>query len=218
MTWRMRLLAVFIPLAACSGAGETRTVTGELTYLERIALPPEAQAQVALRAATINTDSNPDDSARPVEVIAQKKIEITRAVPIPFQLAYSVNAVDPAHNLVIDAWIFTGDQVLFAVTEASQVQVGSSAPMRLTLRRPRHVTYACADGLRTVVAFPMTGELAFLEASGDTPVALRAQPVAAGFHYTGDGYGLRGRGREVMLRRPSGSETRCDAQLPDTAG
>ena len=48
MTQWIARLALLIPLAACSGIGDGRTanVTGELTYVERIALPPGAQVQV----------------------------------------------------------------------------------------------------------------------------------------------------------------------------
>ena len=59
------------------------------------------------------------------------------------------------------------------------------------------------------------GELAFIELNGGMPpVALRARPVASGFHYSGDGYSLGGRGKDALLRRPRGGETRCEAQPP----
>jgi hypothetical protein len=138
-------------------------------------------------------------------------VAIAQAVPIPFQLEVRTNDVDPRQPLLIDAWIFAEDQVLFALTEAPEIRIGSHTPITLTLRRPRQVAYACSDGSRPIVAYPLMGSLAFLEAQGMTPVAMRIQPVGSGFAYGGGGYGLRGKGRELLLRRPSGSETRCQA-------
>ena len=203
------LSAVLALLAACSGDGDIQvaSVTGELTYLERIALPAGAEARVALRmmpAASM-------EPAGPGDIVAETTMAIAHAAPIPFQIDVRTNDVDPRRPLLIDAWIFADDQVLFALTEAPAIQIGSRAPLTLTLRRPRHVAYACSDGSRPIVAYPLMGSLAFLEAQGMTPVAMRIQPTGSGFAYSGDGYGLRGKGRELLLRRPSGSETRCQA-------
>jgi hypothetical protein len=147
--------------------------------------------------------------AGPSDIVAETTMAIAHAVPIPFQLTVRTNDVDPLRPLLIDAWIFADDQVLFALTETPEIQIGSHASLTLTLRRPRHVTYACSDGSRPIVAYPLMGSLAFLEAQGMTPVAMRIQPVGSGFAYGGGGYGLRSKGRELLLRRPSGSETRC---------
>ena len=221
MTKQIALLAVLISLVACSGEGDVRTahVTGELTYLERIALPPGAQAQVMLRTAPRYADMVFDPAAKstlpdPGALIAEHTIDIAQPVPIPFRLEYRLNGLDPARLLVVDAWIFSDDQVLFALPEAPEIQMGSGAPLQLTLRRPRHVTYACTDGSRPTIAFPLMGSLAFLEAQGVAPIALRAEPVGSGFLYSGWGYGLRGKGREALLRRPSGDETRCESAAP----
>src|SRR3546814_2369667 len=66
----------------------------------------------------------------------------------------------------------------------------------------------CADGSRPTAAFPLMGELAFIELNGGTaPVALRARPVASGFHYSGDGYSL-GRSEERRVGKGCGSPCR----------
>ena len=221
MKRQMALLAALISPASCSGEGDIRTarVTGDLTYLEQIALPPGAQAHVALRTAPRYFDTAFDPAGKsappdPGALIAERTIDITQSVPIPFRLEYRLNGLDPGRPLLADAWIFYDDQVLFALTAAPEIQMGSSAPLRLTLRRPHHVTYVCTDGSRPMVAFPLMGNLAFLEAQGVAPLALQAEPAASGFSYKGWGYGLRGKGREALLRRPSGDETLCETAAP----
>lgn len=206
------VLTLLVALSACSGGGTIRSaaVVGDVTYLERIALPPDARVHVTLRMGEPSFDmGRPVDIGQSNRIIAQHNEAITRSVPVPFTLTYQLNGLDPSRPMVVEAWISAGDQVLFASTETKHVQVGASAALGLTLRRPRHVAFACADGSRPAAAFPVMGELAFLESNGAAPVALRAQRVASGFHYGGEGYSLRGKGQEVSLRRPTGVETLC---------
>ena len=201
------LLASLVALASCSGMGERGSVTGELAYVERIALPPGARAQVVLRAEPV-VDATTKGFAGPGETVARDTIEIAHAVPIPFRLDYRSDTVPPPSALVIDAWIFAADQVLFAVTGAA-LDSESGTPVRLILHRPRHIAYVCDDGSRPAIAFLRMSAVAFLHSDSDAPVALHAQPVGSGFYYTGGGYGLRGKGREAVLQRPSGNGTPC---------
>jgi uncharacterized lipoprotein YbaY len=225
-----RVVGVIVLLSAllgCSGGGEVRyaTLTGELTWPEPIALPPGAQAHIALRLTGVASDPAGEPTMRtsfydPREpgsaggIIARDTVAITGPQPIPFTLHYNRDAVDPSRMLVIDAWITDGEQVLFTAATSPRVATGSAALNRITVRRPTHMAFACADGSRPSAAFSILGELAFLESDGGRPVALRAQPAASGFRYDGDGYSLRGKGREAVLRRPLGSDIHCQAAAP----
>jgi putative lipoprotein len=228
----VRLFGVFamlVALAACSGDGETRsaTVVGEVTYRERMALPPDAQLHVTLRVSdgfVGKPASSPDGgrvaaagravSYQPGDIVARHSGTLSGSAPFPFTLRYDPDALDPFRILIIEAWIGAGEQVLFASAETARIQVGSPAPVRLTLRRPRRINLTCTDGSSPTAAFSTMGELAFLEISGAPPIALRALPTGSGFRYGGAGYNLRGRGTEVTLQRPMGGETRCEPQRP----
>lgn len=226
------IFGLFVTLTACSGDGEIRmaTVVGEVTYLEPITLPTDARLHVTLRTADVATGPSTDATGRAPymaatgmvrpdqsRVVAQHSGAVSGPVPFPFTLRYDAGSLDPMRLLIVEAWISAGEQVLFASTEPGRLQVDASTPLRLTLRRPRRISLTCADGSHPTAAFPAMGELAFLETGGTPPVALRALPAASGFRYGGNGYGLRGRGKDMFLRRPSGGETPCEANLPSPA-
>jgi putative lipoprotein len=217
MTRPIVLFALFGLLVGCSGTAEPdyATLDVELSYLERIALPPGAHAVAALRQSEEPADPQAIAApAGPGTIVARSAVEIKGSVPVTVRLRYDRGALDPAKALVIDGWIFAEDQVLFAVPESPRVWPGGTTPARLVLRRPRHVVFGCADKSQPSVAFMPMGTLAFLEQTGAPPTALRAQPVASGYHYSGDGFSLRGKGNEALLRRPAGSETRCETRAP----
>jgi len=74
------------------------TITGELSYLVRIALHPESIAVVALRDAT-------DPDADPA---AEQRIELAgRQVPIAFELVADRAALNPERSYSIDGTIFS---------------------------------------------------------------------------------------------------------------
>ncbi len=221
MTRRILVVALTGALLGCTSAAEPdyATLDVELTYLERIALPPGAMAVAALRQNRAPI-SGPDNAASMVprgsgEVMARNAVAIAGSVPVRVSLRYDRSLLDPARALVVDGWIYADDQVLFAVPEPPRVRPVSAGQSQLTLRRLRHVVFACDDKSQPSIAFPaMGGELAFLENTGATPVVLRAQPVGSGFHYGGSGFDLRGKGTEAILKRPAGGETRCVASQP----
>lgn len=209
------LLPVMASFGGCSGNGdiEYATVRIELTYPEPMTLPTGAHAEAALRLTGAPADPLMKTGRHDAgDIIAHHETAASdRAPPISVTLRYPRAALDPTRAAVIDAWIVAGDQVLFAVTESPRLQTRGSGPVRVTMRRPRHVTLACADGSRPAAALPMMGDLAFLETAGTPPVVLRAVPVAHGVRYDGDGYALRARGDEVLLARPAVGDTRCEA-------
>lgn len=78
-----------------------------------------------------------------------------------------------------------------------------------TVEAPRRVVFLCDRGQNITVTFQ--GDGATLE-SGASTARLRAQPVASGIHYAGDGNDLRGKGPEATWTDPSGTVRSCRDQ------
>ena len=81
-------------------------ITGTVTYLERIALPPDAQIEVIL----VDT-SAPDVTT---QLIGQQLIAANgKQVPVAFVIEYPVEQIDPTHVYTLQARITLGNQPLF---------------------------------------------------------------------------------------------------------
>lgn len=79
-------------------------LTGTVTYLERIALAPDASITVDLQNASTGM----------VAVIATQTFNADgRQVPIPFELPYDATAIDPAGTYLLSARISQGGQTTF---------------------------------------------------------------------------------------------------------
>jgi putative lipoprotein len=89
------------------------TVTGTVTYLQRIALPPDAEVQVTLDDVSLQD--------APSEKIAEQIIAEPGQVPIPFELTYDPKSIVPTHTYAVQARISQGDQLLFINTTAIHV-------------------------------------------------------------------------------------------------
>ncbi|MFO7169320.1 MAG: YbaY family lipoprotein [Chloroflexota bacterium] len=105
------------------------TVTGTVTYRERIALPPDARVQVLL------LDISRQDA--PATQIAEALIEPgARQVPIPFTLTYDPRQIDERNTYAVRATIEAGGQLLFTTTEAVLVITqGHPTTVELVLQR-----------------------------------------------------------------------------------
>jgi len=83
------------------GGGQKTTVTGTVTYLQRITLPPEAEVYVALQDI-----STPD---RPARTVARQTIATRgKQVPIPFALECDLDLIDEARAYSLHAEIRVG--------------------------------------------------------------------------------------------------------------
>jgi len=102
------LPSVVAMLAACGGqkpaetaarpaTDSTATVTGTVSYLQRVALPPGAVLTVQLADVSI--------ADLPASVIAKQVIPVTTQVPIPFTITYDPKQVIPIHTYVVQARI-----------------------------------------------------------------------------------------------------------------
>jgi len=89
------------------------TVTGTVTYRQRIALPPNAKIEVKLQ------DVSRADA--PAMTIAEQTITADRQVPIPFSLSYDPATIIPNHSYSILARITVEDKPLFVNTTSYAV-------------------------------------------------------------------------------------------------
>jgi putative lipoprotein len=87
-------------------ATSSTAVSGTVSYLQRIAMPPEAVLIVQLQDV-----SQADASAK---VISEQKITFgQRQVPIPFELTFDPAKIDPKHTYSVSARILAGNDVRF---------------------------------------------------------------------------------------------------------
>jgi putative lipoprotein len=100
---------------------ETRpaaSLSGTVTYRQRIALTPEAEVQVELRDV-----SRQDAEAA---LIAKRVIARPGQVPIAFTLDYDPSLIEPGHSYAVSARITDRGQLQF-VTDTRVVVLGGAA-------------------------------------------------------------------------------------------
>ncbi|HIK18559.1 MAG TPA: YbaY family lipoprotein [Leptolyngbyaceae cyanobacterium M33_DOE_097] len=90
------------------------TVTGTVSYLQRIAMPPDATLEVRL------LDVSRQDA--PAEVLASETISFGgRQVPIPFALTYNPDKIQENHTYTVDARILVDGKLRFISDTVNQV-------------------------------------------------------------------------------------------------
>jgi uncharacterized lipoprotein YbaY len=90
------------------------TVTGTVTYLPRIALPPNAVLEVQL------VDVSRAD-APAITLASQSIVTGGRQVPIPFELVYNPDQIDPRMSYAVQARISVDDELQFINTRRFSV-------------------------------------------------------------------------------------------------
>jgi putative lipoprotein len=125
------LLALLVSLslwAACGAAEKpaaAASISGVVTYRERIALPPDAVVVVRLEAA-----GAPE---RPARKVAEVSIPTAgRQVPIGFTLPYPAGDIQAQKRYLVRATISAADRTLF-VTRAAYPVLTKGAPTRLEI-------------------------------------------------------------------------------------
>lgn len=113
----VRMLALglaALTLAACTTTGEAEnqqfTVSGQIAYRERIALPPSAQIEVRLDDVSL--------ADAPSRTIARQAFGADgQQVPIAFLLRFDRGQIDPRHSYAVSARITGGDGKLMFITD-----------------------------------------------------------------------------------------------------
>jgi len=88
---------------------EMGTVSGTISYRQRIALGPEAKAHIRI--------VDLDRADKPGYLVAEKSIESPGQAPIAFELTYWMERVEAGHTYALQARIEQGGKVMFATTE-----------------------------------------------------------------------------------------------------
>ncbi len=107
---------------------ETRPVaslSGTVTYRQRVALTPEAELQVELR------DVSRQDAEAPL--IAKRVIARPGQVPIPFTLDYDPTLIEPGRTYAVSARITDRGQLQFVTDARVTVLTGTAAGMPIEI-------------------------------------------------------------------------------------
>lgn len=127
---KFALLASIALVAACqSTPSPTATVAsldGEVFYLQRIALPPDATLSVSLQDVSL--------ADAPATVLGEQSGPINGQVPLPFHLSYDPTQVKPGHRYAVSARIEADGQLMFITTEQHPVQLDGKDPQPLKIR------------------------------------------------------------------------------------
>jgi putative lipoprotein len=130
MIHRALSLATFLALTIITAFAQNATVTGTVTYLQRIALPPNTVVRVRLEDVSL--------ADAPAKVLAEKEIPTEgKQVPIPFELTYSPSDIQPSHRYSVRATITANNKLLFTSTTAYPVLTnGAPSEVKITLQQP----------------------------------------------------------------------------------
>ena len=107
-------------------AAEEVSITGEVSYRERIALPPNAILTVRI------TDVSLSDA--PESVVAEQKIDPAGQVPIKFEIKLDLALVQPNVNYALQARITVDDRLWFTNDERYPVDPSKPEPAHLVLK------------------------------------------------------------------------------------
>ena len=103
-----------------------KTISGKVSYRERIALPPEAHLIVQL------IDVSRADA--PSKTIGETRIEAPQGSPIPFAISFDTDQLEPQHSYALQARIAAGDTLWFVTDERYTVDPKNvTAPIELKL-------------------------------------------------------------------------------------
>lgn len=113
-------------LSACASQAPTASVTGEVFYLQRMALPPQAVLSVTLQDVSL--------ADAPAIELARQQGPVSGQVPLPFHLDYNPQQIDPRHRYSVSARIELDGRLLFISTQHYGVKLdGSDQPLRIKL-------------------------------------------------------------------------------------
>ncbi|HZV78939.1 MAG TPA: YbaY family lipoprotein [Candidatus Binatus sp.] len=93
------------PPAAGATSMAAGQVSGVVTYLARMALPPTAVLHVSIDDVSV--------ANAPAVTISSVDIPVTHQVPIPFSVAYDPSKIDPKHTYALNARIESNGTLLF---------------------------------------------------------------------------------------------------------
>ncbi len=108
---------------------EERIIQGEITYRERIALPPNAVVTVELADVSL--------ADAPASVIGRQEIKNPGQVPIKFAISYDAGVIQPKMAYAVQARITVDNQLWFINDTRYAVDPLSPQPATLVLKSSR---------------------------------------------------------------------------------
>ncbi|MFC7450227.1 YbaY family lipoprotein [Rhodococcus daqingensis] len=106
--------------AQADSVDDTLTVTGNVSYRERIAFPENAVVTVRLEDISL--------ADAPSTVLAEQRIEDATGVPVPFELAAYRDAIDPRARLAVRAQIEVDGALRWTTDTVHPIPVEGDAP------------------------------------------------------------------------------------------
>jgi len=116
--------------SACNHAANPvmAIVSGTATYLERMALPPDAVFEVRLEDVS--------RAGAAADILAETRVESPGNPPFAFTLSYDPARIDATHSYSIRARVLHGDDLLFTSDTHTPLPAGdSSAPLEILMVR-----------------------------------------------------------------------------------
>jgi len=136
------------------------SVSGTITYRERMALPPDAAIEVKLQDVS-GQNGTPNTVAESVFASAGKQ------VPISFQLSYNPSDISPAHKYQVQANIRVNGKLMFTgVIPYLVITQGAPSHVDLLLQRAREKPAQAAERKLTGTNWKL------VEVNGKAAVAL----------------------------------------------
>jgi putative lipoprotein len=125
---KLPLIVATLLLTACQHPTPAPKVSldGEVFYLQRIALPPNAVLSVSLQDISL--------ADAPAKVINEQRGPVKGQVPLAFHLSYDPLKVEPNHRYSVSARIEVDGKLMFITTENHAVRLDGSDPQPLKVR------------------------------------------------------------------------------------
>lgn len=121
-------LTLLVMLAQAPMAkAEPRSLSGTVTYLERMALPPEAVVEVQLLDVSL--------ADAPAKLIAGTRIAPAGQVPVAYRLDYDDSQIQPGHSYALLARITLDDRLMFINATHHPVLDGGPDQTEITVNR-----------------------------------------------------------------------------------
>lgn len=179
------ILTVVLGLIACSKPGTIKSpetgagVLGTVSYLQSIALPPDAAIHVIL------VDVTSPDTPR---AIAEQTITRPSRIPFPFKINYDASSINPEHTYSVQACIKFGGQVRFASAKAHPVITQGNTGTVEVIVEPVETLQRTAVDSTPIAATPgsalgkgihvtLTGECRLIDTRYDPIIQARASEI-----------------------------------------
>jgi len=121
------LIAAGLTLQAAAVLAETRTLSGNVVYRERMLLPPGAVVEVKLLDVSL--------ADAPARTIAEARITDARTSPIAYTLRYDSAQIEARNTYALQARIVEGDRLLFINTTRHTVLAGGKDDGEIQVER-----------------------------------------------------------------------------------